>query len=447
MVLGWLPAFGMETVGAGLTGWARAGDIAQHLVLPTVTLGCFFMAVYVRLTRASMLEVIGMDFVKTARAKGVGPGRVIRAHVLRNALLPVITFAGIQLGQMAGGAVLTETVFAWPGIGRLMFDALLQRDYQLLLGIFLVTSIMVVVFNLLTDVLYRLIDPRIGAGAQQEPPHEILRAPLYAQSWRGGRPGHRAAGGGRGRPLLYEESPWMMVADPLIPPFTNADYPFGTDMLGRDITAGLVWGARVSLLVGLLSTAVALGFGIVVGAIAGYCGGRIDDALMRFTEFFQTIPQLAMAVVLVAIIGPLGVFHHGRHRAGVVAAGRAAGALGVHDAQAARVRAGGHRDRPGAGPHRRHPDPAQRHVAHHRVGLVHGGNRHSHGVLAVLPGAGRPQRDELGFMIGAARTMIREAWWMSVWPGVAILLTVLAINLIGEGLNDALNPQLRKRGE
>ena len=110
-----------------------------------------------------MLEVIGMDFVKTARAKGVGPGRVIRAHVLRNALLPVITFAGIQLGQMAGGAVLTETVFAWPGIGRLMFDALLQRDYQLLLGIFLVTSIMVVVFNLLTDVLYRLIDPRIGA--------------------------------------------------------------------------------------------------------------------------------------------------------------------------------------------------------------------------------------------------------------------------------------------
>ncbi|MFY3550925.1 ABC transporter permease [Achromobacter insolitus] len=167
VVLGWLPAFGMETVGANLSGWARALDIAQHLILPTVTLGCFFMAVYVRLTRASMLEVIGMDFVKTARAKGVSPGRVIRAHVLRNALLPVITFAGIQLGQMAGGAVLTETVFAWPGIGRLMFDALLQRDYQLLLGIFLVTSIMVVVFNLLTDVLYRLIDPRIGAGAQQ----------------------------------------------------------------------------------------------------------------------------------------------------------------------------------------------------------------------------------------------------------------------------------------
>lgn len=168
VVLGWLPAFGMESVGSSLTGMARVRDIATHLILPTLTLGCFFMAFYVRLTRASMLEVIGMDFVKTARAKGVPPEKVVRVHVLRNALLPVITFAGIQLGQMAGGAVLTETVFAWPGIGRLMLDALLQRDYQLLLGIFLVTSVMVVVFNLITDIIYRFVDPRIAAGAQAE---------------------------------------------------------------------------------------------------------------------------------------------------------------------------------------------------------------------------------------------------------------------------------------
>lgn len=163
--LGWLPAFGMETVGSSLQGWGRAADIAAHLVLPVVSLGCFFMAVYARLTRASMLEVLGMDFVKTARAKGVPPDQVIRRHVLRNASLPVLTFAGIQLGQMAGGAVLTETVFGWPGIGRLMFDALMQRDYQLLLGIFLVTSAMVVFFNLLTDLLYPLLDPRIQTGS------------------------------------------------------------------------------------------------------------------------------------------------------------------------------------------------------------------------------------------------------------------------------------------
>jgi peptide/nickel transport system permease protein len=163
--LDWLPAFGMETVGAGLVGWARVKDIAAHLLLPAVSLGCFFMAVYARLTRASMLEVMGMDFVKTARAKGVPANRVIRKHILRNALLPVVTFAGIQLGQMAGGAVLTETVFGWPGIGRLMFDALMQRDYQLLLGVFLVTSAMVVLFNLITDLIYRFVDPRIELGA------------------------------------------------------------------------------------------------------------------------------------------------------------------------------------------------------------------------------------------------------------------------------------------
>ncbi len=164
VVLGWLPAFGMESVGPGFTGWTRVADIGIHLILPVVSLSCFFMAVYARLARASMLEVMGMDFIKTARAKGIPSGLVIRRHVMRNAMLPIVTFAGIQLGQMAGGAVLTETVFGWPGIGRLMFDALMQRDYQLLLGVFLVTSTMVVLFNLITDLVYRRVDPRMEFG-------------------------------------------------------------------------------------------------------------------------------------------------------------------------------------------------------------------------------------------------------------------------------------------
>jgi len=159
--LGWLPGFGMVTVGAGHSGLAYVRDVLAHLVLPALTLGLFFMAVYARMTRASMLEVMEMDYVKTAKAKGLPPGRITRAHVLRNALLPVITLAGIQAGQMIGGAVLTETVFAWPGIGRLMFDALLQRDYNLLLGIFFVSSAMVVLFNLVTDLIYTFVDPRI----------------------------------------------------------------------------------------------------------------------------------------------------------------------------------------------------------------------------------------------------------------------------------------------
>jgi len=159
--LGWLPAFGYETIGAGHVGLARAMDIASHLVLPALTMGLFFMAIYARLTRASVLEVSHMDFVKTARAKGMPERLVVRRHVLRNALLPVITFAGLQAGSLVGGSVLVETVFAWPGIGRLAFDALAQRDYALLLGIFFVASIIVVAINILTDIAYVLADPRI----------------------------------------------------------------------------------------------------------------------------------------------------------------------------------------------------------------------------------------------------------------------------------------------
>lgn len=162
--LNWLPAFGYETVGAGYTGFAVVLDRLEHLVLPALTLGLFFMAVYLRMTRSSVLEVSQMDFVKTARAKGLGEGIIRRRHILRNALLPVVTLAGLQAGQLVGGAVLTETVFAWPGIGRLMFESLTARDYNTLLGVFLVSAAMVILFNILTDIVYRLIDPRIAAG-------------------------------------------------------------------------------------------------------------------------------------------------------------------------------------------------------------------------------------------------------------------------------------------
>jgi len=161
VVLGWLPGFGYETIGADHTGFARALDIGRHLILPATTLGLFFTAIYVRMTRASMLEVSRLDFVKTARAKGLRNSLIQRRHILRNALLPVITLAGLQAGQIVGGAVLTETVFAWPGIGRLMFEAIGQRDYNVILGVFFVSAAMVLLFNLITDILYGIVDPRI----------------------------------------------------------------------------------------------------------------------------------------------------------------------------------------------------------------------------------------------------------------------------------------------
>lgn len=161
--LHWLPAYGMQTIGATFTPAQSILDLLRHLIMPAGTLGLFYLAVYVQMTRGAALEVMNEDFVRTARAKGVPNGRVWRAHILRNALLPITTLASLQAGQLVGGAVLTETVFAWPGIGRLAFDALTQRDYNVLLAIFLVSSALVIVCNLVADSLYVLIDPRIGA--------------------------------------------------------------------------------------------------------------------------------------------------------------------------------------------------------------------------------------------------------------------------------------------
>jgi peptide/nickel transport system permease protein len=162
--LGWLPPFGIETMGADYTGLARLGDVAQHIILPGMTLALYFLASYARLTRASMMEVADQDFVKTARAKGLSERQVARRHILRNALIPLITYAGLQASILVGGSVLVENVFSWPGIGTLASEAVKARDNPLLLGIFIVTAILVCLFNLITDIAYSLADPRVELG-------------------------------------------------------------------------------------------------------------------------------------------------------------------------------------------------------------------------------------------------------------------------------------------
>ncbi|PWC54636.1 ABC transporter permease [Azospirillum sp. TSO22-1] len=159
--LDWLPVGGMTSVEAGYAGWDHVRDVARHLVLPAATLGLFYLAIYTRLMRAATLEVTTQDFVRTAVAKGLTARRIAVRHVLRNALLPVVTMLGVQVGSILGGAVLVETIFAWPGLGRLAFEALFQRDLNLLLGILLCSSAVVVVVNLAVDLLYTVLDPRI----------------------------------------------------------------------------------------------------------------------------------------------------------------------------------------------------------------------------------------------------------------------------------------------
>lgn len=159
--LGWLPTSGMENVAAFYEGWDRVKDISIHLILPTITLSLFYLALYTRMMRASMLEQYGQDYVVTARAKGLTERRITFVHVLRNALLPVVTMAGVQVGALIGGSVIVESVFAWPGLGMLAFESLFARDLNLLLGIFLLSSILVIVVNLIVDIVYCFLDPRI----------------------------------------------------------------------------------------------------------------------------------------------------------------------------------------------------------------------------------------------------------------------------------------------
>lgn len=247
--------------------------------------------------------------------------------------------------------------------------------------------------------------------------------------------------------IIFPISPWQMQGAPLLYPFEEAGFPLGTDMLGRDIAAGLAYGTRVSLFVGVVSTAFAVLLGIGVGACAGYFGGWIDDALMRVTEFFQTIPQLAMAIVLVAIFTP--------SLPSIVLAI----ALVSWPPVARLVRA---------------EVLSLREREFVEAAIVLGRPTHKILLDEILPnamppvivtaslmvatailteaalsflGLGDKNFMSWGFMIGAARTMLREAPLLTVFPGMAILITVLAINLAGEALNDALNPRLRERGQ
>jgi peptide/nickel transport system permease protein len=162
--LGWLPPFGIETMGADYTGLARLGDVGLHILLPGTTLALYFMASYARLTRTAMIEVADQDFVKTARAKGIPERQVARRHILRNAMIPLITYAGLQASILVGGNVLVENVFSWPGIGTLAYEAVGSRDNPLLLGIFIVTALLVSLFNLVTDIAYSVADPRVELG-------------------------------------------------------------------------------------------------------------------------------------------------------------------------------------------------------------------------------------------------------------------------------------------
>lgn len=246
-------------------------------------------------------------------------------------------------------------------------------------------------------------------------------------------------------PLIASHDPWAMAGQPFLTPFAEPGMTMGSDALGRDVAAGLVYGARVSILIGIVATAVALLLGITIGALAGYHGGWVDAVLMRFAELFQAIPGFAFAVVLVAIFQP------------TVYSIVAAIAL-VSWAPVARLV--------------RSEFLSLRQREFVQAALLAGQSSAKIIFTQVLPnavspivvmgslmvassillesalsflGLGDPNMMSWGFMVGAARTALRQAWWIALFPGLAIALTVLALNLVGEGLSDGLNTRLDGR--
>jgi len=159
--LGWLPISGMVSTGVALSGFAYAFDIAKHMLLPMVVLALMNTASLMRYTRSDMIEILKTDYIRTARSKGVRRRSIIYKHALKNELLPLITVVTMQIPSLLSGALLTETIFVWPGIGRLNYNAVMSRDYPLIMGIVMMVAVISLFTNLLADILYAVVDKRV----------------------------------------------------------------------------------------------------------------------------------------------------------------------------------------------------------------------------------------------------------------------------------------------
>jgi peptide/nickel transport system permease protein len=434
--LGWLPASGYVSPFEDFWGSMQA------TIMPAFVLGNSIAGVLMRHTRASMLEALQSDYVRTARAKGQGETKIILKHVMRNALTPVITLGALEFGTLLSGAVLTEQIFTIPGFGKLIVDAVFNRDYAVVQGVVLVTATTYILLNLLADIGYILINPRLREtpvrrawarlkrrkGAMVALAVLVVLATLAVLA-----------------PLVAPHDPirqgWATVRKP-----PSAVYWFGTDEVGRDLFSRIIYGARASLSAGVISVTIALLLGVPIGLLAGYRGGWVDAVISRFTDAMLACPFLILAIAMAAFLGPsltnamiaIGVTAMPifiRLTRGQVIAVKveeyveAARSVGSRPAKIAL----------------RHilPNVAPQLLV--QATLTIATAIIAEAALSFLGLGQQPPAPSWGSMLNTAQRFLSSAPWMAIFPGLAIFVTVLSFNLLGDGLRDALDPRTGER--
>src|SRR6267378_3636612 len=388
--LGWLPASGYVPLSEN---WRAS---LASTIMPAFVLGNAIAAILMRHTRSAMLQVLESDYVRTARAKGLSERSVILKHAMRNALTPVITLGALELGTLLSGAVLTEQIFSVPGFGKLIVDAVFNRDYAVVQGA--VVGLVVIATFILLAVFAPLIVPYDPIATSWT----LVRKPPSALHW------------------------------------------FGTDDLGRDILGRVIYGARASLMAGAISVGIALGIGVPFGLLSGYRGGFIDALISRITDAMLACPFLILAIALAAFLGP--------------SLGNAMIAIGITTTpifvrltrgQVMSVKVEDYVEAA-----RAMGNPRWRIALFHilpnimpallvQATLSIAAAIIAEAALSFLGLGQQPPAPSWGSMLNAAQRFLTNAPWMALWPGFAIFLVVLSFNLVGDGLRDALDPRER----
>jgi ABC-type dipeptide/oligopeptide/nickel transport system permease subunit len=501
---GYLPTGRMVTPGLSPgDGWAYWKDVGLHLILPTIVFGIGYISGYLLVVRSTFVEVLSEDFILTAKAKGLNTFQIMRDHAFKNTMLPMITMVALSLAYLVGGSIEVETVFSWPGLGSLSYEAIYSLDYPVMQGVFVLFSVSVILANFIADVFYSLLDPRIqveNVTEQRSAPQTsrflkslyaavrgipaalwaaalwILRVPVGIGRAILSVPGTLQTSAGRlgAAWAIFRQKPMAMlglfmllvviimaVFAPVLAPYDpdekvdvtadtilappDENHLLGTDDVGKDVLSQLIYGARISLAVGFAGSVMSMFLGTTVGLVSGFYGGRIDNVLMRVVDFLMVIPGLPLMLVIISIWGrglEKIILVIGLLYWAYTARLVRSQVLSIKERQyILRARAIGASGR----------RIIIRHILPQVVPLIV-----AQGVLAIsnaiineavlsFLGLGDPTATSWGTMLNFAfaRAITRQGWWFLLPPGFAIVWVSLSVILIGTALEEIVNPRLK----